>query len=157
MERPPNILFRAPDPLTETDFMLPPNAKVEFLALPQDIPMDQVIHSKALASGGIFMAVSAALHVAAPLVTGFAFSPFLLLAVGLGYFGIARSLLAGSDLWAKATLVVMALGIPGALLMIWLGAAVPHWWLWPIVWTDAAVVLSLGIFVFRRDRYRSWA
>lgn len=124
------------------------------MALPQDIHMHQVIHSKALASGGIFMAISAALHVTAPLVTGFTISAFVLLLFGLAYFAIARSLLGGSDLWAKATLFVMALGIPGALLMLWWHVAVPRWWLWPIVWADAAVLLSLGLYVYRRDRRR---
>jgi len=112
--------------------------------------MTRVIHSKALASGGIFMCISAALHVFAILVAGFYVSAILLLLVGLAYAAIARSLMSGSELWAKASLFIMAAGIPAALLMIWLHAAVPRWWLWPIVWADVGVFLSLGLYVWRR-------
>lgn len=108
------------------------------------------IHSKALASGGIFMCISAALHVCAILITGVYISAILLLLVGLAYAAIARSLMSGSDLWALATLFIMAAGIPAALLMIWLELAVPRWWLWPIIWADIGVVLSLGLYVWRR-------
>ena len=44
----------------------------------------------------------------------------------------------------------VAAGIPAALLMIWLDVAVPRWWLWPIVWADIGVFLSLGLYVWRR-------
>lgn len=96
------------------------------------------------------MCISAALHVFAILVTGVHVSAILLLLVGLAYAAIARSLMSGSELWAKATLFIMAVGLPAALLMIWLGAAVPRWWLWPIVWADIGVVVSLGLYVWRR-------
>ena len=112
--------------------------------------MAQVISSKTLASGGIFMCISAALHVSAILVTGFYISAILLFLVGLAYAAIARSLMSGSELWAKATLFIMAAGIPAALIMIWFDVAVPRWWLWPIVWADIGVVLSLGLYVWRR-------
>lgn len=106
--------------------------------------------SKALALGGIFMCISAALHVCAIFVTGFYFSAILLFGVGLAYAGIGRSLLSRSDLWAKASLFVMGFGIFGAYVMLWLDVAVPFWWLYTIIFADIGVFAFLGLYILRR-------
>ncbi|NNE52102.1 MAG: hypothetical protein HKN30_06835 [Sulfitobacter sp.] len=112
--------------------------------------MTRLSDSKALALAGVFLSISAAMHLSAIIVAGLHFSTFLFLVIGLIYLSIARTYLGRSDLWTWPGLILMGIGIPGALIMIHFGSAVPNWWLWPIVVLDVAVVLSLLWFLWRR-------
>jgi len=103
--------------------------------------------SRSLALAGIFLSISAALHVTSIIVGGLHISTLVLLVFGVVYFGWARGFLAGSDLWDKPVVAIMLLGILGAL---FLPFAAPHWWLRLIVWADAAVILFLIIYILRR-------
>ncbi len=106
--------------------------------------------SKALAMAGVFMCMTAAMHVTAVLVSGLAFSAIFLLVIGLFYFVLGRGFLAGADHWAAATVGIMALGMAGAYAMKFMGLAVPNWWLTLIIWTDLLVAVSLILFLVRR-------
>lgn len=106
--------------------------------------------SRALALAGVFMCITAAMHITAVLVSGFALSALLLLAVGLFYMSLGRGFLAGEDQWAGATVGIMLLGIIGAYVLKYMGVAVPTWWLTLIIWTDTIVALSLILFLIRR-------
>jgi len=106
--------------------------------------------SRALATAGVFMCMSAAMHVTAILISGLAFSALFLLVIGLIYFSLGRGFHAGSDHWAAATLCIMVLGMIGAYVMKHMGLAVPNWWLTLIIWTDLLVALSLILFLVRR-------
>lgn len=105
--------------------------------------MTRTSDSWALALAGIVLSISAALHLSAIIVAGLHFSTVLFIFVGALYLAIARTYLGRSDLWVWPGLIFMGIGIPGALLMIHFGSAVPDWWLWPIVWLDVATVLAL--------------
>lgn len=106
--------------------------------------------SKALAMAGVFMCMTAAMHITAVLVSGLAFSALFLLVIGLFYFTLGRGFLAGQDHWAAATFGIMVIGMVGAYAMKFMGPAVPTWWLTLIIWTDLLVALSLILFLIRR-------
>lgn len=108
------------------------------------------VDSKSLALAGVFMWMTAAMHVTAFLVSGPAFSAILLLVIGVFYAVLGRGFLAGQDQWAAATVGIMVLGMLGAYVLRLMGVAVPSWWLTLIIWTDLAVALSLILFLVRR-------
>lgn len=106
------------------------------------------LHSSSLALAGIFICISAALHVTAVIVGGLHVSTVALLIVGIGFFALGRGFLAGSDLWDKPAVALMLLGVLGAAAM---PLAVPHWWLTLMIWADIAVALFLVAHVLRRS------
>lgn len=108
------------------------------------------IQSKSLALAGIFLCISAAAHIFALIVAGFHVSTILFLAIGAAYFALGLDFLKGSDQWAGTALLVMILGMGGAYALARIGIAIPSWWLWLIIWADAAVAVLLALYLFRR-------
>lgn len=106
--------------------------------------------SRALALAGIFMSISAALHVFAIVVTGLHFSAFLLLVIGLIYAVMAISYLGASDYWAHIGIFIMIAGIAGAYALKAIPVAVPGWWLTLIIWADVAVAFFLIVYYVRK-------
>lgn len=105
--------------------------------------------STSLALAGILLCISAALHVCAPLVAGLHIGSLVLLAVGLGYFALARGFLAGAGARARLTLLIMLLGSAGARLLQAMEWGAPAWWLTPVIWADMAVAVMLVIYILR--------
>lgn len=107
-------------------------------------------HSASLSFAGILLCWSAAFLVFSVLVAGLHASSLMLLAIGVAFFGVARSFLRGSTYWTRFAFPTMLLGAGIAYLMARMHLAVPSWWLLPIIWLQIAVAVSLLVHLLRR-------
>ena len=74
-------------------------------------------HSASLSFAGILLCWSAAFLVFSVLVAGLHASSLMLLAIGVAFFGVARSFLRGSTYWTRFAFPTMLLGAGIAYLM----------------------------------------
>ena len=101
-------------------------------------------------TAGIFLLVSALLHIVGSILTGFSGVGLFLLFPAVLYtafwFGLMRWLT-----WvAWIALICMLGGMGGTVLELFKGSIVPDWVLWGIVATDFVVAVSLANALFAR-------
>ncbi len=100
-------------------------------------------------AGALFVAVSAVLHLIAPLVAGLQGMAPMLAVVGLVYLAVTWGLLQGWRWLAWVAFFVLMAGSIVALSNVWAGGPVPGW-LWAgIVAADWAAVAGLFVALWR--------
>lgn len=105
--------------------------------------------SLSLSTAGVFLCISAALHLFSILLAGFHFSPFFLMPFGVVYFVIAFTFLKGANYWTRFTFLFMIAGALGAYILAGWSLAVPSWWLMLIVFADLTVAFFLLLYIIR--------
>lgn len=108
-----------------------------------------MITDRNLSLAGLFLLISAAAHVIAPVLSGFSGFSLFLAGVGVTYALIALGLRRGMRWLACLTFFIMLIGIN----VSWAGlgaTTAPDWLLWIFILADLAVAVFLFRYIWTR-------
>lgn len=102
--------------------------------------------------GTAFILISAALHIFAFVVGGFAPEALVLIPIGLVYVVLAYGLSRGWRWLAYIAFLLMMIGGTFALAQLWTPSPVPQWWTLAIIAADWLAALALFVALWRPAR-----
>lgn len=94
-------------------------------------------------TGGVFLLISAALHIIAPVLSGFASASLMLAGVGIVYVILTAGLMRGMRWVAYIVFLVMLIGLNGAISGYFAPGATPAWLYLGIIIANIACIVFL--------------
>ena len=100
-------------------------------------------------TGALFVALSAALHLIAPVISLGARDGLMLLPFGIVYLALAWGLMRGWRWLAYVTFLIMLIGISATMTGIWAISPVPPWIYIAIALANACAAVALFVALWR--------